>query len=179
MKVLNVLALAAFASFALAAPALAQEIAYGDAIADVGASVVEPVKTTLTLVIMAVVLKYAGPFGMLIRQNFVADLVGKAVDFAFAATLGAQRGKTLSAEQMPEFLRNVVSYANGHFPWVLRFVIKNVRGLVEKALARMVNELPAEFQYSPSLIAQIEHETGGVRQVRAPISAALSKINLV
>lgn len=126
------------------------DIPWGDAVAQVGDNFEPAVKTTLNMVIMGVLVKYAGPFGMLIRQSFVSDLVDKAVNYAFAVTLGAQRGKTISAETMPEFLRNVVRYGNTKFPWVLRFIIGKATDLLEMALARAVNEIPAEFKYQPS-----------------------------
>ena len=160
------------AGVAYAAQAAApNEIAWGDAVADAIGAGVPAIKTTLTLAIMGVILKFAGPFGMFIRQGYVSQLVDRAVDFAFAATAGAQRGKVLDVNTLPEFMKNVLLYANGNFPWVLRFLIKHVKGLIEMALARIVNEIPAEFRYTPALAAQVEAETGGVKRAGGPLGA--------
>lgn len=154
----------ALGGVAYAAAAPANEIPWGDAVAEIAETAAPAVKDTLTILLMGVLLKFAGPFGMLVRQGYVSGLVDKAVDFAFGATAGAQRGKVLDVNTLPEFMRNVLLFANSNFPWVLRFVIKHTKALIEMALARIVNEVPADFRYTPALAAQVEAETGGVKR---------------
>lgn len=173
------LGFACYAPDAFAAVANPNEIPWGDAVADVGASAVEPIKLTLTAIITGVLLKYAGPLGMFIRQGYISSLVDRAVDFAYGATAGAQKGKVLDVSTVPEFMRNVLLFANGNFPWVLRFLIKHVRGLVEMALSRIVADLPAEFRYTPALAADLEHAAGGIVKRPSPVSSLLAQLKLV
>lgn len=138
------LTVAALVMFVGVAPAAAAELAWGDRVAETGEALKPIVDGGLTLVITGILLKYAGPFGMLIRQQYVSDLVSRATDYAFGATFGAQRGKTLTIDQSNEVLNEVVRFGERQFPWVLRTIVGGASKLMDMAIARMP-ELPGEF----------------------------------
>jgi|GEM_PF-6418217 len=146
MRILGVAGLTILAAAAMVTPAAAAEFGWGNAVATVGDNIKPTLEAALTGVIMIVLVKYAGPFGMLIRQQFVSDLIEKAVGYAFAATFGAVRGKTLTVDDTHKVLGQVVKYAESNFPWVLRVLIGGATKLIEKSIARMP-EIAAEFQH--------------------------------
>ncbi|GIK50368.1 MAG: hypothetical protein BroJett013_30650 [Alphaproteobacteria bacterium] len=144
MKRVCVFALVCASAIAFVDPAAAAEIAWGDRVAEAGDALKPIVDGGLTVVITGILLKYAGPFGMFIRQQYVSELVSRATDYAFGATFGAQRGKTLTLDQSNEVLNQVVRFGEQQFPWVLRVLIGGASKLMDMAIARMP-ELPAEY----------------------------------